>query len=177
MSTRVISSEATFSFGISSERINKPEPLRSAMLCRKGRPYSSIFAMRSLQATIYIFSWLRIERRIEIHRWEPFYSVVAGEVRDSSADPIMIAESCRSGLVLSPRQDFLPKARLVRSEGEISYMATQQVWSFSPSPNPARTVSESSRFLEYSNRLLAQMSDECHCKPVTKFSSRRIMIE
>src|SRR5262249_15865907 len=127
MSTGVISSGVPSSFEISSERINRPEPSRSEMLCRKGRPCSSIFAMRSLQATTYIFSWLRIERCIEIHRWEPFYLTVADEEKDSSADPITIAESCRSGLVLSLRQDSLPKARLVRSEGAIFCTATQRV--------------------------------------------------
>jgi Uncharacterized protein conserved in bacteria len=53
------------------ERINRPEPLRSAMSCRKARPCSSTFVMQNLQATTYMFCWLRIERRTEIPARSP----------------------------------------------------------------------------------------------------------
>src|SRR6185369_4189832 len=167
MSTAVISSGVTSWFGISSERISRLELSRSEMSCRKARLCNSTFAMQSLQATTYTFSWLRIGRHTEIPRSEPFYSAVAGVGRASLAGPITTAESCKSGSALSPQQDFLPKVRLARSEGTISCTATQRVWSFFPSLTLTRNVGESRMFWETSNRVPTLTSERFPYTQVT----------
>src|SRR6185369_18072193 len=127
----------------------------------------STFVMQSRQATTYTFSWLKNERHTEIPRSEPFYSAVAGVGRDSLADPITIAGSCKSGSALSPWQDFLLKVRLVQSEGAISCTATPRVWSFFPSLTLARNVGESRMFWETSNRVPTLTSERFPYTQVT----------
>src|SRR5262245_20220734 len=95
----------------------------------------------------YTYSWLRIERSIEVLLSELFCLVVAGVGRDSLADPITISERCKSGSALSLRQDSLLKARLALAEAAMSCLATQRVWSFSPSLTLARNVGARTPFI------------------------------